>query len=115
MGVGWREPGRGRFGGQFIMTHSARKAAQDTTGLCTSTCFRPDAFTILDATVFARLTDALTLRAGVFNLTDATYAWWSDVRGLSVPRPLPTGAADVPPAAFTQPGRNASASLTFRF
>jgi hemoglobin/transferrin/lactoferrin receptor protein len=115
MGVGWREPGAGRFGGQLIMTHSARKAAQDTTGLCSSTCFRPDAFTILDATVFARLTDALTLRAGVFNLTNATYAWWSDVRGLSVPRPLPTGAADVPPVAFTQPGRNASASLTFRF
>ncbi|MEH3037623.1 MAG: TonB-dependent hemoglobin/transferrin/lactoferrin family receptor [Sphingomonas adhaesiva] len=115
MGVGWREPGAGRFGGQLIMTHSARKAAQDTNGLCASTCFRPDAFTILDATVFARLTDALTLRAGVFNLTNATYAWWSDVRGLSVPRPLPAGAADVPPVAFTQPGRNASASLTFRF
>ncbi len=51
----------------------------------------------------------------VSNLTNATYAWWSDVRGLSVPRPLPAGAADVPPVAFTQPGRNASASLTFRF
>lgn len=115
IGVGWREPGAGRFGGQLIMTHSAHKAAQDTTGVCSSTCFRPDAFTILDATVFARLTDALTLRAGVFNLTNATYAWWSDVRGLSAPRPLPAGAADVPPVAFTQPGRNASASLTFRF
>lgn len=115
MGVGWREPERGRFGGQVIMTHSARKAAQDTTGLCSTACFRPAAFTILDATVFARLTDALTFRAGVFNLTNATYAWWSDVRGLSVPRPLPAGAADVPPIAFTQPGRNASASLTFRF
>lgn len=115
MGVGWRAPGRSRFGGQLTMTHSARKAAQDTTGLCSSECFRPAAFTILDATLFARLTDALTLRAGVFNLTNATYAWWSDVRGLSVPRPLPAGAADVPPVAFTQPGRNASASLTFRF
>lgn len=115
MGIGWREPTRGRFGGQVIMTHSARKAAQDTAGLCGTACFRPDAFTILDATVFARLTDAMTFRAGVFNLTNATYAWWSDVRGLPVPRPLPAGAADVPPIAFTQPGRNASASLTFRF
>lgn len=115
MGIGWREPDEGRFGGQVIMTHSARKAARDTTGLCGSECFRPAAFTILDATLFARVTDALTLRAGIFNLTNATYAWWSDVRGLGVPRPLPAGAADVPPIAFTQPGRNASASLTLRF
>ena len=115
MGIGWREPDHGRFGGQVIMTHSARKAARDTTGLCSTECFRPAAFTILDATLFARVTDALTLRAGIFNLTNATYAWWSDVRGLGVPRPLPVGAADVPPIAFTQPGRNASASLTLRF
>lgn len=115
MGIGWREPDHGRFGGQVIMTHSARKAARDTTGLCSTECFRPNAFTILDATLFARVTDALTLRAGIFNLTNATYAWWSDVRGLGVPRPLPTGASDVPPIAFTQPGRNASASLTLRF
>ncbi|MFV0921377.1 TonB-dependent hemoglobin/transferrin/lactoferrin family receptor [Sphingomonas parapaucimobilis] len=115
MGIGWREPDQGRFGGQVIMTHSARKAARDTTGLCGSECFRPAAFTILDATLFARVTDALTLRAGIFNLTNATYAWWSDVRGLGVPRPLPAGAADAPPIAFTQPGRNASASLTLRF
>ena len=115
MGIGWREPDHGRFGGQVIMTHSARKAARDTTGLCGTECFRPAAFTILDATLFARVTDALTLRAGIFNLTNATYAWWSDVRGLGVPRPLPAGAADVPPIAFTQPGRNASASLTLRF
>ncbi|MFN3775990.1 TonB-dependent hemoglobin/transferrin/lactoferrin family receptor [Sphingomonas parapaucimobilis] len=115
MGIGWREPDEGRFGGQVIMTHSARKAARDTTGLCGTECFRPAAFTILDATLFARVTDALTLRAGIFNLTNATYAWWSDVRGLGMPRPLPAGAADVPPIAFTQPGRNASASLTLRF
>jgi hemoglobin/transferrin/lactoferrin receptor protein len=115
MGVGWREPMQGRFGGQIIMTHSARKGLSDTTGVCTTECFRPAAFTILDATVFARLSEALTFRAGIFNLTDATYAWWSDVRGLSVQRPLPAGAADVPPVAFTQPGRNASASLTLRF
>ncbi|WP_033921178.1 TonB-dependent hemoglobin/transferrin/lactoferrin family receptor [Sphingomonas sp. 37zxx] len=115
MGIGWREPVAGRFGGQVIMTHSARKSLDDTTGLCTRECYRPDGFTILDATLFARLTDAVTLRAGVFNLTDATYAWWSDVRGLAVQRALPAGAADVPTAAFTQPGRNASASLSIRF
>jgi hemoglobin/transferrin/lactoferrin receptor protein len=53
------------------------------------------------------------MRAGIFNLTNATYAWWSDVRPVGA-APLPTGAADAP-AAFTQPGRNASASLSLRF
>jgi hemoglobin/transferrin/lactoferrin receptor protein len=115
MGVGWREPREGRVGGQLIVTHSAQKGLSDTAGLCDRECFRPEAFTIVDATFFARLTEALTLRAGVFNLTDATYTWWSDVRGLSVPRPLPVGAADTPPQAFTQPGRNISASLSLRF
>ena len=106
MGVGWRERA-GRFGGQVIATHSMRKSLNATTGLCTGECFRPDGFTILDATAFVRLGQAITLRAGVFNLLDADYAWWSDARGLA--------ATSTITDAFTQPGRNASASLSVRF
>lgn len=105
-GVGYREA-QGRFGGQLIMTHSARVSASRTTGICTPDCFRPDAFTILDATAFARIVDGLTLRAGVFNILDKTYAWWSDVRGLA--------STSTVTDAYTQPGRNASVSLSFRF
>ena len=105
-GVGYREA-QGRFGGQLIMTHSARVDASRTTGVCTPDCFRPDAFTILDATAFARIVDGLTLRAGVFNILDKTYAWWSDVRGLASTSTITD--------AYTQPGRNASVSLSFRF
>lgn len=115
-GIGYRAPG-GRFGGQLIMTHSAgkevsRTVGTDTDGDPTTTCsgadcFRPDGFTILDATAFVRLVDALTLRAGVFNILDEKYSWWSDVRGL--------GAASTVTDAYTQPGRNASVSLSFRF
>ena len=118
-GVGYRER-TGRFGGQIIMTHSARKEASRADGICTPQCFRPDDFTILDATAFVRLMDGLTLRAGVFNILDKKYSWWSDVRGLalvsSVPATVP--ATYVTPAtadAYTQPGRNASVSLSFRF
>ena len=118
-GVGYRER-TGRFGGQIIMTHSARKEASRADGVCTPQCYRPDAFTILDATAFVRLMDGLTLRAGVFNILDKKYSWWSDVRGLalvsSVPATVP--ATYVTPAtadAYTQPGRNASVSLSFRF
>ncbi|NYF33886.1 TonB-dependent hemoglobin/transferrin/lactoferrin family receptor [Sphingopyxis sp. JAI108] len=105
-GVGYREPA-GRFGGQLIMTHSARKEASRTEGLCTPECFRPDGFTILDATAFVRVAQGLTLRAGVFNILDEKYAWWSDVRGLA--------STSTVTDAYTQPGRNASVSLSFRF
>ncbi|MFY7838169.1 MAG: TonB-dependent hemoglobin/transferrin/lactoferrin family receptor [Novosphingobium sp.] len=106
MGLGFRDP-QGRFGGQIIATHSARKEDGRTTGLCTPSCFRPAAFTILDLVANARLFEGLTLRAGVFNLLDEKYAWWSDVRGLASTSAITD--------AFTQPGRNASVSLSYRF
>ncbi|MDM7958069.1 TonB-dependent hemoglobin/transferrin/lactoferrin family receptor [Blastomonas sp.] len=104
-GLGWREAA-GRFGGQIIATHSAGKSQARSVGVCTPSCFLPDGFTILDATAFVNL-GPVTLRAGLFNITDAKYAWWADVRGLA----SNTNIAD----AFTQPGRNGSVSLTYRF
>jgi hemoglobin/transferrin/lactoferrin receptor protein len=105
-GLGYDAPDR-RFGGQVIATHSAQKPLSATTGVCTGTCFRPGAFTILDATAYVRIGEALTVRAGVFNLFDRKYTWWSDVRGLA--------ASSAVTDAYTQPGRNASVSLTARF
>ena len=94
---------RNRFGGQIIMTHSSQKGANDApTG-----AYRPDGSTILDATLFVKPVEGLTLRAGVFNITDEKYAWWSDVRGLA--------ATSTVTDAYTQPGRNASVSLSYRF
>ncbi|MCF8504114.1 MAG: TonB-dependent hemoglobin/transferrin/lactoferrin family receptor [Caulobacter sp.] len=92
-----------RWGGQAIMTHVARKEADRTA----AGNFRPDAFTILDVTAYWRLTDAAMLRVGAFNLTDETYWWWSDVRGLS--------SASTVRDAWTQPGRNVSVSISYRF
>ena len=115
-GIGYDDP-RGRFGGQLIATHSAEKELDRTTyvdadGIGTSICggppcYRPGAFTILDATAYLRIGEMLTLRAGVFNILNARYAWWSDVRGLA--------ATSSVTDAYTQPGRNASVSVTFRF
>jgi hemoglobin/transferrin/lactoferrin receptor protein len=106
VGAGYRDRD-GRFGGQLIATHSAQKDVEATTGLCSGPCYRPGAFTILDATAYVRVTDGLTLRAGVFNLFDRKYAWWNDVRGLA--------DSSMVKDAFTQPGRNGSVSLSFRF
>lgn len=114
-GIGY-DASEGRFGGQIIATHAAQKALDDTiytaangtvTSICTAGCFRPGAFTILDATAYARIGKAVTLRAGLFNIFDRKYAWWSDVRGLS--------ATSTVTDAYTQPRRNLSASITARF
>ncbi|WP_066799380.1 TonB-dependent hemoglobin/transferrin/lactoferrin family receptor [Sphingomonas soli] len=105
-GAGYREP-TGRFGGQLIATYSAQKEANRTTGVCTGACYRPGEFLILDATAFVRLTEGVTLRAGMFNIFDRKYAWWNDVRGLA-----DTSAVK---DAYTQPGRNGSVSVSYRF
>ncbi|MEL7685566.1 TonB-dependent hemoglobin/transferrin/lactoferrin family receptor [Citromicrobium bathyomarinum] len=105
-GIGYRHP-QGRFGVELTAIHHARKELDETTGECTGDCYRPDAFTVLDATAFVAITDALKLRAGIFNLTDETYAYWQDVRGLS--------ATSTITSAFTRPGRNASVSINFSF
>ena len=53
------------------------------------------------------MTEKATLRAGVFNVMDEKYAWWSDVRGLS--------RTSTTLDAFTQPGRNFGVSVNLRY
>ncbi len=106
VGVSYRDP-QGRFGGELTAVHAERKAASRVAVACSPACFRPSASTVLDLTAFWRVADGLTARAGVFNLTDETYAYWRDVRGLS--------STAVSRDAYTQPGRNVSLSLTYDF
>lgn len=106
VGVSYRDP-QGRFGGELTAVHAERKAASRVAVACAPSCFRPSASTVLDLTAFWRVADGLTARAGVFNVTDETYAYWSDVRGLS--------STAVSRDAYTQPGRNVSLSLTYDF
>lgn len=93
----------GRFGGQLALTWVVEKEANEVT----AGTFNPDGFTVWDMTGYVNLSDAATLRVGVFNLTDETYWLWSDVRGLS--------AASTTLDAYTRPGRNVSASISYRF
>ncbi len=102
VGIGYRDRAD-RFGGQLTLTHSAQK--EESRAAVGS--YRPDAFAILDLTGYAKVIDGLTLRAGIFNILDKKYAWWSDVRGLS--------ATSTVTDAYTQPGRNVSVSLSYRF
>lgn len=106
LGVGYRDPA-GAFGGEVIVSYNARKEANETEGVCDGACFRPEESAIIDATAFFRISNNLKLRAGIFNITDKKYALWSDVRGLA--------ATSTITDAFTQPGRNASISLSASF
>src|SRR5690606_18840116 len=91
-GLGYDEPA-GRFGGQAIVTWSAAKDASDTNGLgCYNVdpalgCAVGDDFALLDLTAYWNLNERVTARAGVFNVLDEKYSWWSDVRGVSADSP----------------------------
>lgn len=105
-GLTYRDP-NGIFGGQFTVTRSEGKKDSRVDQVCTPKCFTPAGFTIADITVYANVTEYATVRAGVFNLFDKKYWWWSDVRGLSDSSLVKDG--------YTQPGRNLSASLTLKY
>ena len=101
----------GVWGGSATVTWSGRK---DRAGCGGGNCWQGEEFAILDLTTFWNVAEKATLRAGVFNVFDESYAWWSDVRGLSRGGTLtaPTDPATLP--AFTQPGRNFGVSLNVR-
>jgi hemoglobin/transferrin/lactoferrin receptor protein len=103
LGAGW-DDSRQRFGGRAIATFVGQKEASQTN-------FMPsDGYTVIDLTAYAKIGDNFTLRAGLFNLLDAKYIEWSDLRGLA-----DTAANRAVKDAWTQPGRNVSVSLTARF
>ncbi|WP_439471670.1 TonB-dependent hemoglobin/transferrin/lactoferrin family receptor [Brevundimonas sp.] len=113
-GVGYDEP-QGRFGGQAVLTWSEAKDAADTDGLtsCYNAtnpalgCATGDDFALVDLTAYWNINDKVTARAGVFNVFDETYSWWSDIRGVA--------ASSAVKDAYTQPGRNFGVSLALRY
>ncbi|WP_297506555.1 TonB-dependent hemoglobin/transferrin/lactoferrin family receptor [uncultured Caulobacter sp.] len=113
-GVGYRAPS-GRFGGDLGVIHSDRKSAGRAGVSCTGAiagsspynCFMPPSFTVADLTAWWAVTKTVTVRGGVFNLTDQKYCWWSDARGLADNSAVKDG--------YTQPGRNYSISLALKF
>jgi hemoglobin/transferrin/lactoferrin receptor protein len=102
LGAGWDDSQR-RFGARAIATFASGKEASRTS-------FMPTAgYTVIDLTAYANIGEHFTVRAGLFNLLDATYIEWSDMR-------LANGTANAAVrGAWTQPGRNFSVSLTARF
>lgn len=67
--------------------------------------FTPSAYAVVDATAWVQLGADVVLRAGVLNLTNATYYEWAAVRGRS--------ATDPAISRYTSPGINGVVSLGY--
>lgn len=102
-GLAWDSAAK-RWGGEAIATHAAKKTRIDSSaGVLVPT----PAYTVIDLVAYARIGRDVTLNAGIFNLTDRKYWLWTDVKGV-----LNAGASF---DRYTQPGRNASVSVKWRF
>lgn len=107
IGLGYDDPA-GQFGTQVIVTWSQAKDQADTDNLaCAGNCAVGDDFALLDLTAWWNVSERVTARAGVFNVFDESYSWWSDVRGVA--------ANSAVLDAYTQPGRNFGLSLALRY
>ncbi|MBW8357726.1 MAG: TonB-dependent hemoglobin/transferrin/lactoferrin family receptor [Pseudomonas sp.] len=81
-------------------------------GRATSGQFKTPGYGILDLSGFYKVTDDLTVNAGLYNLTDKKYWNWDDVRGYdSVGEAGQTAPANLD--RLTQPGRNFSVNLVW--
>ncbi|RLU10254.1 TonB-dependent receptor [Pseudomonas prosekii] len=78
----------------------------------TSTQFKTPGYGVLDVAGFYKVTDDVTLNAGLYNLTNKKYWQWDDVRGYDS-----VGEASVTQPAnldrLTQPGRNFAINLVW--
>ncbi|MDT8922479.1 TonB-dependent receptor [Pseudomonas taiwanensis] len=105
-GLGYEQP---NFGGLLSWTLVKRKTRVDDTAFYapdgSSTKFRTPGYGVLDLTGFYKVTDDVTLNAGLYNLTDKKYWQWDSVRSYDG-----QGEAAVTQPAnldrLTMPGRN---------
>ncbi|MDZ4194459.1 TonB-dependent receptor [Ectopseudomonas chengduensis] len=112
-GLGYEQE---RFGGLLNWTLVKRKTRIDDSSFNrpdgSSSQFASPGFGILDLTGYYKLSDDLTVNAGLYNLTDKKYWLWDDVRGYDA-----VGEAGVTSPAnldrLTQPGRNFAINLVW--
>lgn len=105
-GLGYEQP---NYGGLLSWTLVKRKTRVDDTTFYApdgaSSQFRTPGYGVLDLSGFYKVTDDVTVNAGLYNLTDKKYWQWDDVRGYDC-----QGEAAVTQPAnldrLTMPGRN---------
>lgn len=112
LGIGYDRP---RHGGLLSWTLVNRKGRVDSSRFNTpdgGTLFKTPGFGTLDLTGYYKLSDDITLNAGLYNLADKKYWLWDNVRGYdSVGEASVTAPANLD--RLTQPGRNVSVNLVW--
>ncbi|AWY40889.1 TonB-dependent hemoglobin/transferrin/lactoferrin family receptor [Pseudomonas putida] len=105
-----------KYGALLNWTLVKRKTRVDSTSFNTpdgtSTQFKTPGYGVLDLAGFYKVTDDVTVNAGLYNLTNKKYWEWDDVRGYDS-----VGEASVTQPAnldrLTQPGRNFAINLVW--
>ena len=123
-GLGYDHPSQ-KFGFNFYTTHVATKNPEDTYDIYakdkkqtdTSIKWRSKSYTILDLIGYVQPIKNLTIRAGVYNLTNRKYITWDSARsirsfGTSNVIEQTTGLGI---NRFYAPGRNYKMSVQFEF
>ncbi|HHF4123019.1 TPA: TonB-dependent hemoglobin/transferrin/lactoferrin family receptor [Haemophilus influenzae] len=123
-GLGYDHPSQ-KFGFNFYTTHVATKNPEDTYDIYakdkkqmdTSIKWRSKSYTILDLIGYVQPIKNLTIRAGVYNLTNRKYITWDSARsirsfGTSNVIDQKTGQGI---NRFYAPGRNYKMSVQFEF
>ncbi|MBL0140888.1 MAG: TonB-dependent hemoglobin/transferrin/lactoferrin family receptor [Betaproteobacteria bacterium] len=100
-GVGYETS---RWGTSLHVTHAWEQSRVDRS---TGTRFVPPAWTTADLTTWVKVLPTLEIAAGIFNMADAKYWLWSDVRGLA--------NVTVGLDRYTQPGRNVGINARWSF
>lgn len=93
----------GNWGGELLLTAVAEKDRVSAADRVTA-----DAYTVADLVGYYRFTDNATLRLGVFNLFDETYARWTNIQGVAA-----TSTDTLANAA--QPGTNFRLGFNLQF
>lgn len=94
----------GDWGTEFITTAvQGKKHVDESAGAL----FQTPGYATFDLLGRYRINEHLSLRGGLFNLTDKTYWDWADVRGQS--------ASSAVLDRYTRPGRNAGLTLSLTF
>lgn len=107
LGINYDAPSA-NWGTSLTLNYTASKKEKDISQESTTSSGKSlpiDSATIVDLTAYYLPMKDLTLRAGLFNVTDEEYYRWNDVRGI-------TGTED---KSLTQPGRNWAVTVKYDF
>ncbi|CAM3464475.1 TonB-dependent hemoglobin/transferrin/lactoferrin family receptor [Parendozoicomonas haliclonae] len=103
MGLAFEAPA-GNWGSELLWTVVKGK---DESDLSSSTSFEAPGYGVVDLTAHYKPTDEITLRAGLFNLTDKKYWAWESVSNVA------PGSNNMD--RFTKPGRHFNLSAKYEF